>query len=128
MNTTLVKFEAMMRRQDTRENIRGNIIHDMFLPSERYIIDFADDFKAEGWQQYDTSQDAHYFGVWVNLDKRIVLTYCEGDWSLLVCADNDHMRIALDDMAECYGDAPPFAIAYGMDGTRTEYYDMRPGL
>ena len=128
MNTTLVKFEAMMRRQDTRENIRGNIIHDMFLPSERYIIDFADDFKAEGWQQYDTSQDAHYFGVWVNLDKRIVLTYCEGDWSLLVCADNDHMRTALDDMAECYGDAPPFAISYDRDGTRTEHYDTRPGL
>ena len=128
MNTTLVKFEAMMRRQDTRENIRGNIIHDMFLPSERYIIDFADDFSSEGWKQYDTNQDAHYFGVWVNLDKRLTLTYAEGDWSLVVCSDKAHLRAELDDMAEFYGDAPPFAISYDRDGTRTEYYDTRPGL
>ena len=125
--TTLNKFEAMMRRQDTRENMRGNIIHDMFLPSERYIIDFASDF-TEGWKQYDTDQDASYFGVWVNIQKRLTLTYAEGDWSLVVCSDNEHLQAELDDMAEFYGPLPYCAVSYDHDGTRTEYYDERPAL
>lgn len=126
MTITLAKFEAMMRRQDTRTNARGNTIHDMFLPSERYIIDFATDFTSEGWAQYDTDQDASYFGVWVNVEKRLTLTYAEGDWSLVVCADDDALKAELDDMEKFYGPLPPCAISYDVDGTRTEYFDTRP--
>lgn len=57
-----------------------------FDQSERYEIDFADDF--EGWAQYDTSQDAPYFGVWVHRADRSVLTYAEGDWSLETFAND----------------------------------------
>ena len=126
--TTIAKFEALMRRQDTRTNSRGNTIHDMFMPSERYIIDFADDYKTEGWKQYDTDQDASYFGVWVNIDKRLTLTYAEGDWSLVVCADAEHLQAELDDMAQFYGPLPYCAVSYDTSGNRTEYYDARPTL
>jgi hypothetical protein len=61
--------------------------YQMFMPSERYIIDFAKDFKSDGWKQYDTEQDAHYFGCWVNPERRMILTYCEGDWILSVFED-----------------------------------------
>ena len=128
MSITLAKFEAMMRRQDTRTNARDNVIHDMFLPDERYSIDFADDFKSEGWKQYDTDQDAHYFGVWVNLKKRLTLTYAEGDWSLVVCQDDAHLKAELADMEQFYGPLPYCAVSYDMDGGKTEYYDERPTL
>ena len=59
----------------------------MFLSSERYVVDFAEDFKSDGWQQYDTEQDAWYFGVWVNPGRRMILSYAEGDWTLLVFED-----------------------------------------
>lgn len=60
-------------------------IYGMFFPSERYLIDFAEDFHSEGWKQYDTWQDAPYFGVWTNKTLRCILTYAEGDWSLVKC-------------------------------------------
>jgi hypothetical protein len=128
MTATLAKFEALMRRQDTRTNSRGNTIHDMFLPSERYIIDFAKDFSSQGWKQYDTDQDAHYFGVWVNIGKRLTLTYSEGDWTLVVCDDDQHLQAELNDMEQFYGPLPYYAIGYDADGTRTEYFDERPTL
>ena len=91
-------------------------------------FDFAADFKSEGWKQYDTDQDAHYFGVWVNIDKLLTLTYAEGDWSLVVCATSETLQAELDDMAEFYGAAPYAAVSIDRDGTVTEYYDERPAL
>src|SRR5438132_508470 len=68
-----------------------------FLPSERYGVDFAEDFKAEGWEQFDTDQDAHYFGVWVNRGRLQTLTYAEGDWTLVTCSDREHYNAEISD-------------------------------
>ena len=38
----------------------GCDLYTMFKPSERYEIDFADGFNSEGWEQFDTDQDAPY--------------------------------------------------------------------
>jgi len=47
--------------------------------AERYEIDFS---MTAGWLQYDTDQDASYFGVWVNPESLQTLTFAEGDYSL----------------------------------------------
>jgi len=86
------------------ENERGNILHRLFSPSERYVIDFAETFKADGWEQYDTDQDAPYFGVWVNRRKLMTLNYAEGDWTLVTCPGSEHFDAEIADANEFYGE------------------------
>ncbi len=92
----------------TMTNERGNEFRCAFLPSERYRIDFADDFKAEGWEQFDTDQDAPYFGVWVNKTTMQTLTYAEGDWVLVTCPDWEHYRAEIEDACRFYGEGFEF--------------------
>jgi len=66
-------------------NARGNRVRRAFARTERYVIDAAEDFAAEGWEQFDTDQDAPYFGFWVNARRRETLTYAEGDWIHVAC-------------------------------------------
>ena len=99
-------------------NKRGNVMHSMFMPSERYVIDFADDFKSEGWSQYDTNQDAHYFGVWVNPKTLQILTYAEGDWTLEECPDADHYNDQIKNMNDFYGEGF-IAKSIDMEGNMT---------
>jgi hypothetical protein len=72
-------------QQPIEINNQGNQMHSVFWRSERYAIDFAKDYAESGFQQFDTDHDAHYFGVWVNPKTYQVLTYLEGDWTLVVC-------------------------------------------
>ena len=118
-------FEKLLRKQETRTNSRDNVIHDLFLPSERYSIDFADDYNSEGWQQFDTDQDAPYFGVWVNPTKLLTLTYAEGDWSLVVCSDAKHYNAEIKDMCEFYGEGYEFKAIDTDTGQITEYRQDR---
>ena len=89
-------------------NERGNEVRRAFLPSERYRVDFADDFKAEGWEQFDTDQDACYFGVWVNRQRFQTLTYAEGDWTLVNCPDAAHYNAEIQDCIRFYGEGFEF--------------------
>lgn len=101
----------------------GNECYRTFAPSERYIVDFAKDFVKSDWKQFDTSQDAHYFGVWVNPEELKILTYAEGDWNLIVCerigAYNDEIRF----MNEFYSEGFEFKVI-DENGT-TEYKQNR---
>lgn len=90
--------------ESTRTNERGNTIYGIHHDSERYAVDFADDFSAEGWEQFDTDQDAHYFGCWVNRQTLQTLTYAEGDWSLVCCSDSAHYNAEVSNMIEFYGE------------------------
>ena len=67
----------------------GRVIQRAFRPSERYVVDFADNRTQEGWMQFDTNQDAPYYGVWVNPAKLQTLSYAEGDWSLVTCENKN---------------------------------------
>lgn len=42
---------------------------------------------SDGWQQYDTDQDAYYFGIWINPVKRETFTYAEGDTLHVIAPD-----------------------------------------
>ncbi len=94
----------------------------------RYFFDFKACTPKKGWKQYDTSQDAWYFGVWVNLENRKILTYAEGDVTVVICSDDDALRAELKEMAEFYGEPPPAFTAIGHDGSVTKHYDERPAI
>jgi len=59
-----------------------------FAPADRYTYDFGACTYARGWAQIDTRQDASYYGTWTNPTTREIFTYCEGDTTLVRCADD----------------------------------------
>lgn len=63
-----------------------------FAPGDRYEYDFRRCTTARGWAQLDTSQDASYFGQWVNPSSREILCYCEGDVILTRCDDDGELQ------------------------------------
>lgn len=89
---------------------------------------YAYDELLTGWKQYDTNQDASYFGVWVNVPERKVFSYTEGDRCLVVCPTLESFRAELEDMERFYGPLPHFATAFDADGTVTKFYDPRPTI
>jgi hypothetical protein len=105
MSITMKALEKFMKLQkkDNLLNENGCEIHRVFMDDERYTVDFASDFTAEGWEQYDTDQDAPYFGVWINQKKLLTLTYCEGDWSFVVCPNADAFNAEIQKMNTFYG-------------------------
>ena len=91
--------------RNTWENKLGNKVTDLglFLHIDRYIFDSEYCASEKGWKQYDTTQDASYFGIWVHLEDRLILTYCEGDLTLVDCPDNEHLKAELNAMAKTCG-------------------------
>ncbi len=61
--------------------------------ADRYKYDFNLCTYANGWAQLDTSQDASYFGKWINPSTRQILTYCEGDVTVTT-VDTDEELVA----------------------------------
>ena len=116
--------------QFTRPSDSGNTVHDMGYTGieERYKFDFDLCKPEDGWHQFDTNQDASYFGIWVNVEERAVVTFADGDLSVVVCEDDDHMRAELASMVKFYGSAPPAFIVIDEDGSRTDYYTDRPSV
>ena len=94
------------------------IVEHTFISSNRYAFDFSDEAK-NGWKQYDTSQDAWYYGVWYNPEKMQVLDYTEGDVYLCSTLSWGEWIEKMKAMDKFHGAAPPMAVAgsrLGMDG------------
>jgi hypothetical protein len=72
------------------------------MRGKRYMVDFAPD--REDWNQFDTDQDAEYFGIWVNRRQLQVLTFCEGDWTLEEFPDAGYFNWNLDLLIEQFPD------------------------
>ena len=116
-------------KQTAWVNDRGNSVYNLgiYHPDlDRYHFDFEECTEARGFKQYDTEQDASYFGIWVDVGRRLTVTYAEGDLAVVVCPSEDGLRAELASMAAFYGKAPPFAIGISEDGSVTHYYDERP--
>lgn len=106
----------------------GNILlelpprHDM----DRLELDFGRCSAKNGWHQWDTEQDASYFGIWVHFERREILTYAEGDLQLVRCRNDRMLQRELDSMAEFYGPPPVVAVSFDEAGQRTDYIGDRP--
>jgi len=123
------KIKGFKKEGYTCEN--GDTVEQWFWPSgqggERYYFDFLEGFFDGGWAQYDTDQDAWYFGVWVNIGRREILTYAEGDITLRACASVESLKEQLESMGKFYGDPPPaFTSIDTSTGQVTHYIDERP--
>ena len=120
--------QIIKRFCDKVEERENSTIHTGFtFNGSRYIFDWKLCDPTRGWKQYDTYQDAPYFGTWVNLNELATCCYCEGDIIVKIMKTQQAMKEELDRMAECYGDPPAWCTTINTDtGTVTKYYDTRP--
>lgn len=110
---------------DTIVNERGNAVAREFAPADRYVYDFKICTPAKGWEQYDTDQDAHYFGVWVNKARRQVFTYCEGDLVCVTCPTVESFNAEIAYMNAYYGEGRECAVVDVAAKTFTEFHQDR---
>jgi hypothetical protein len=109
-------------------NVRGNtVLRGFHENGSRYIYDQRLLGENSGWQQFDTNQDAEYFGVWINPNKRETFTYCEQDLIHVKCPSNSSYNREIRDLVEHYTQAPS-CKTIGADGSVTEYYEDAPLL
>lgn len=106
-------------------NEHGSRIDRGFHSADRYYYD-ARLTSADGWEQYDTDQDAWYFGVWVNTTKLETFTYAEGDTRHLIAPSVEVFRAELADLYEFYPQAPAFRSIDTETGQVTHYYEAKP--
>jgi hypothetical protein len=121
---TVIKLTHEKEHGAPIANKRENKIYRLFMDGERYQVDLADDFQSGGWAQFDTDQDAPYFGVWVNKTKLQTLTYAEGDWVLVECQDAEHYDAEIASMIEFYAEGH-IAKALDDNGQWTMYRQDR---
>ncbi len=128
VKTDLEKLEEDLKAGRFKEEIneKGNIVERSFRRGDRYHFDFKECHPSKGWKQYDTDQDAWYFGMWVHVEKRQILTYAEGDITLVKCPITESFKAELKAMADFYGPPPPAFTVIDMNGTVTRIYDKRP--
>lgn len=120
-------IDKVIRKIKPSKNERGNQVYQLHIGSgERYEFDFKICSAKNGWRQFDTSQDASYFGMWVHLERRLTVTFAEGDLTVVECPTRESFRAELKDAEEFYGDPPPMAVSINSDGTMTKFYDERP--
>jgi len=115
---------AGLKYKESRTNKQGNQVdyyYDGSMDRCRYRWDGHSD---DGWLQFDTDQDAEYFGVWVNKGLMSIWSYAEGDFSVVTCFDAAHFDAEIVGMCKCYGVAP-FVKTIDKDGTLTKYFEDR---
>lgn len=80
---------------ETRFEEDGYVRFSSWLSRDRYFFDFNMDLTQ--WLQLDTSQDASYYGNWINPILRATLCYCEGDIYIKVAnTDEDFLKLILE--------------------------------
>ncbi|EIM65487.1 hypothetical protein [Desulfobacter postgatei] len=83
---------------------QGRLAHTWFTTDgERYSMDFSHCGNRSDWYQFDSRQDAWYFGQWVNPVTRQILSYVEGDITLVICETADQYRKELESMTDFEG-------------------------
>ncbi len=105
-------------------NIRGNTIERSHHPyRERHYYDLG---LCKDWIQYNTTLDADNFGVWVNPEKRQILTCMEGNEALVRCPTEESYHQELADMNIFYGPQRPAYAIVNSKGKLVYHYSERP--
>jgi len=116
-------FFNFTNEEAVRGWFRVQVVRAFASDSDRYYFDFELCTRDKGWTQFDTDQDAWYFGVWVHRQNLCVLTYAEGDVSIEGYPDRASFESAIDAMCSFYGQPPPAFTVVDADGAVTEHYD-----
>ncbi|MGN4982266.1 hypothetical protein ACTFBY_12840 [Aeromonas dhakensis] len=72
----------------------------------RYYYDRT--LLPQGWQKYDTEEDAWYFGIWINTEKLETFTYAEGDTHHVIAPNVEAFRAQLARLYQYHQQAPAF--------------------
>jgi hypothetical protein len=123
-----VDWTELLAQEPNRRDSLGNDLFDFGTLSfmDRCAFDLRH-CPGPDWRQYDTEQDAWYFGVWVHVSNRWIVTYAEGDLCLVRCADDAAFAAKLAAMEEFYGSPPPaFTVILPDEKKVVKIYDDRP--
>jgi len=108
-----------------RINTRGNRVQGAFIPGDRYQFDYDDAFRGQGWQQLDTVDDASYFGIWTHPARLQVLTYAEGDLTLITAPTAEAYNLEVRAIFAFHDAAPGYSMVDPGDGTVTRVFEDR---
>ncbi|MGL6370225.1 hypothetical protein ACSZNB_11485 [Aeromonas hydrophila] len=92
--------------------------------TDRYYYDRT--LLAQGWQQYNTEEDAWYFGVWINTEKHETFTYAEGDTNHVIAPNVGAFRSELARLYQYHPQAPAFISIDPESGVVTRYFEAKP--
>ncbi|WP_119327787.1 hypothetical protein [Cysteiniphilum halobium] len=93
---------------------------------DRYYYDDKLCFNGD-YEQFDTDQDAWYFGVWVNKKTMTIVTYAEGDETTIQCENTEEYNSEIKKLCEFYKENR-YAAAIDIAGNMTEFYQNRVHL
>lgn len=66
-------------------------------------------------------------GVWVHAEGKLIVTFAEGDVSIVYCLTTEAFKDELCNMAKFYGEPPPAFKIYDLEmGSKTLVYNKRP--
>jgi len=108
-----------------RVNDRGNRVQNSYIHGDRYQFDFDDAFRGQGWQQLDTVDDASYFGIWTHRDRLQVLTFAEGDVTLITAPTAEAYNLEVQAIFAFHDVAPGYSMVDPGDGTVTRVFEDR---
>lgn len=92
--------------------------------TNRYKFDCGLCSYKKGWIQFDTDQDAYYFGVWIHKGKKQIVTYAEGDLIIVEAPTSESFNEEIAHMCKYYGGASSIRTI-DADGIYTRYYQDR---
>ncbi|EKP0315531.1 hypothetical protein ACEUB2_04260 [Aeromonas veronii] len=87
--------------------------------TDRYYYDRT--LLAQGWLQYDTEEDAWYFGIWIHTVKLETFTYAEGDTNHVIAPNVEAFRTELARLYQYHPQAPAFICINREVGIVTHY-------
>ncbi|MCD6617292.1 hypothetical protein [Aeromonas veronii] len=92
--------------------------------ADRYYYDRT--LLAQGWQQYDTEEDAWYFGIWIHTEKLETFTYAEGDTSHVIAPHVEAFHAELARLYQYHPQAPAFISIDPEAGVVTRHFETKP--
>lgn len=123
--TGIDQVDPLLEAADETTNENGSRVRKAFLMyADRYLFDCQLD-SAE-WEQFDTENDASYFGVWLNRTKLRTLEYAEGDLIFTQAADAAGYDAEVAGLCAFHGAGPAFVVID--DKAVTKYYQDRSAL
>ena len=73
-----------------------------FESIDRYVFDFTMCKPSKGYAQLHTSDDAWYYGNWVNFREYKIVSYCEGDITIETCENKKEFKELLKKTVNFY--------------------------
>ena len=109
---------------------KGDSVNDNAVVEYYFIMDggrypFDQVSRRLGFYQYDTPQDAWYFGLWVNPETLRIVSYVEGDITVMEAHDRASYDALLNDWDALNRKMNPSRPG-GVDNTDGKYYEKLP--